>query len=67
MMHLINKISRSLFNSFTFTDSVIMNLIEADSVYNITYVIIKFVIATVFIICLRLLNFEFKADHKRLY
>ena len=66
-MHLINKISRSLFNSFTFADSVIIDLIETDSVHNITYVIIKFIIATVFIICLKLLDLKFKADYRESY
>ena len=66
-MHLADKISRSLFNSFTFADSVIISLIETDSVYNITYVIIKFAIATVFIVCFRLFDLEFRADHRGLY
>ena len=66
-MHLASKISRSLFNSFMFTDSVIISLIETDSVHNIMYVIIKFVITTVFIIGLRLLDLGFKTDHRELY
>ena len=66
-MHFVSKISRSLFNSFIFTDSVIISSIETDSVYNITYVIIKFAITTVFIICSRLLDFESEADHRGLY
>ena len=67
MMHLVNKISRSLFNSFTFADSVIMNLIETDPVHNIMYVIIKFIIATVFIVGSRLLDLRFKTDCRGLY
>ena len=50
-----------------FADSVIMNSIETDSVYNIMYIIIKFVIATVSIIDFRLLNLEFRTDYRRLY
>ena len=66
-MYFISKISRSLFNSFMFADSVITGLIETDSVYNIMYVIIKFIIAIISIICLRLLNLRSEADHKRSY
>ena len=66
-MHFADKISRSLFNSFTFADLVIMSSIETDSVHNITYVIIKFAIATVFIVDSRLLNLEFKTDHRGSY
>ena len=66
-MYLADKISRSLFNSFTFTDSVITGSIETDPVCNIIYVIIKFVIATVFIIDSRLLDLRFKTDHRGLY
>ena len=67
MMYLVNKINRSLFNSFMFADSVIMGLIETDSVCNITYMIIKFTITTVFIIDSRLLDLRFKTDHRGLY
>ena len=66
-MHFVNKISRSLFNSFMFADSVIMSLIETDSVCNITYVIIKFVIATVSVVNSRLFDLEFKTDYRGLY
>ena len=66
-MHLINEISRSLFNSFMFTDSVIMGSIETDSVHNITYVIIKFAIATVSVIDSRLLNLRSETDCRRSY
>ena len=66
-MYLINKINRSLFNSFIFTDSVIMDLIETDSVHNIIYIIIKFVIAMIFIIDSRLLDLRSETDCRRSY
>ena len=66
-MHLTDKINKSLFNSFTFVDSVIMSLIKTNSVYNIIYIIIKFVIATVFIINSRLLNLKFRTNHRGSY
>ena len=66
-MHFASKISRSLFNSFIFADSVIMSLIETNSVYNITYVIIKFAIAMISVIDFRLFNLKSETDYRRLY